>query len=322
MKILVTGANGFVGKELCKASLQQDYILRAVVRSELARQHLETYLKQFSNNFEVRCLPENADSTAWLNLVEGVDVVVHLVARVHRVNEVGDHSQEYFKVNVELTRQLAQSAAKAGVKRFIYLSSIKVNGEKTVFKPYHEDDVPQPVDDYGRTKLQAEKALIAIAEQSTLEYVILRPPLVYGAGAKANFKNLVAIIEKGLPLPLAGVNNKRSFIYIGNLVAAIIACLNHSAARNQLYLLSDGQDASTAELIQYIAKALNKPVRLWPVPLFLLRFFGKLLGKSAMVAKLLDSLVVDSSKIRSQLVWQSPYTFEQALQQDFMQQKQ
>jgi len=318
MKILVTGANGFVGKELCKELLQRQFAVYAVVRTEQAKEYLQAHFNKLSNHFEIRMLPKSHDLHQWITLVDGIDVIIHLVARVHQVNEKGNQSQEYFKVNVELTRQLAHAAAKAGVKRFIYLSSIKVNGEKTNFDSvYREDSSPDPVDDYGKTKLEAEKTLIAAANESALEYVILRPPLIYGAGAKANFKNLVAIIEKGYPVPFALIKNQRSFIYIGNLISAIITCIDHPKAKNAVYLISDGQDVSTAELVKYIAKALNKSSRLWPVPLFLLRLLGKLTGKSAMVAKLLDSLAVDSSRIRKELAWQPPYTLEQALQEDF-----
>ena len=205
-------------------------------------------------------------------------------------------------------------AAINGVKRFVYVSSVKVNGEGCE-KPFTEHDIPAPEDPYGVRKWEAEQMLRKVAGDTGLEIVILRPPLVYGPGVKANFLSLFKIVDRGIPLPLASINNHRSLIYLGNFVDAITTCINHHKAADQTYLVSEGEDVSTAELIRRVAAALGRPARLFPFPPSFMRFTGKLFGKSGAVERLVGSLTIDSSKIRRELGWMPPYTMEQGLKE-------
>lgn len=260
-------------------------------------------------------------------------MVVHLAARVHVMHDtVTEPLAEFRKVNVIGTERLAKKAATEGVRRFVFVSSIKVNGEKTSFLNHHaqqissnplsmrenlrsflEDDAPNPQDPYAVSKWEAEQILRQIAQETGMEVVIIRPPLVYGPRVGANFLKLLKLIKKGMPLPFGLIDNQRSLIYVGNLVDAIITSLEHPAAAGQTYLVSDGEDVSTPELIRRIATSLGRPARLLPIPPALLRFAGHLTGKSAQVERLLDSLVIDSSKIRRELGWVPPFTMEQGL---------
>lgn len=307
--VLVTGANGFIGSALCAELVHREYSVHGVVR-------------ELSRSIELRCeittVGDIGSDTDWSRSLIGVDAIVHLAARVHVMQDTAtDPLAEFRKVNVFGTERLAREAARAGVRRFVYVSSIKVNGESTDAHSgdFTEKNAPNPQDPYGVSKWEAEQAMHCVAQETGLEVVIVRPPLVYGPGVGANFLRLLRFVRKGVPLPFGAINNQRSLVYVGNLVDAIITCLEHPTAASQTYLISDGEDVSTPELIRRIAHALGRPARLLPVPPALLRVAGRLTGKSAEVDRLLDSLVIDSSKIRRGLGWKPPFTMEQGLQE-------
>jgi nucleoside-diphosphate-sugar epimerase len=254
-------------------------------------------------------------STEWGSALEGIDAVVHLAARVHVMDGgSADPIIDYRKINVAGTKRLAQIAHSKNVRRFVYVSSIKVNGEGRV-GPYTETDQPAPADPYGISKFEAEKELHSIADKTGLEVVIVRPALVYGPEVKANFLKLIKIVHRGIPLPLARVKNCRSMIYLENLVDAIFRCTIHPEAAGQTFLLSDGKDISTPELIQKISFALGKPSRLFTAPPEILRLLAKMMGRSKTVGRLLDSLTVDSTKIRTELGWEPPFSMEEGLRE-------
>lgn len=307
MKLLITGANGFVGQALCKRMMADGWQVRGTIRSMEQAASL-------SAGVEVVQIDSIGGDTDWSDALAGVDAVVHLAARVHVMNEESSDSlAEFREVNVAGTERLARMAATNGVKRFVFISSVKVNGEGAL-TPYSED-AAAPEDHYGVSKWEAEQVLHRIAEETGQEVVILRPPLVYGPGVKANFLSLFKIVDRGVPLPLASIDNGRSFIYLGNLVDAIITCINHPKASGRTYLISDGEDVSTPELIRRLGAALGRPARLFPFPPTLMRFAGKLIGKSAAVERLLGSLTVDSSMIGRELDWKPPYTMQEGLRE-------
>lgn len=253
-------------------------------------------------------------NTDWTEALQGIDTVIHLAARVHVMHDNSENPLEEFrKVNLHGTENLARQAVRAGVKRLVYVSSIKVNGEQTTGMPFAENDVPHPQDPYGVSKWEAEQALHRVAQETGLEVVIVRPPLIYGAGVKGNFISLFSALDKGLPLPLAGANNARSLVFVGNLVDALIRCATHPAAAGETYLVSDGADVSTAVLIQEIAHALHRTDRSFYFPPAVLRVIASLLGKSAQVDRLFGSLQIDNHKIREELGWTPPYTLQQGL---------
>jgi nucleoside-diphosphate-sugar epimerase len=306
MKFLVTGANGFVGKALCTELLRRGEAVSAAVRSASSVvEHADTAV--------VGAVDENTD---WHTALRDVDVAIHLAARVHVMKDKAvDPLAEFLKVNLHGTENLARQAAQAGVKRFVYVSSIKVNGESTTGnQPYSESDQPNPQDPYGTSKWRAEQALQRIAQETGLEVVIVRPPLMYGTGVKGNFISLMAAIDKGLPLPLVGAQNLRSLLYVGNLVDALITCAENPAAAGRTYLLSDGEDISTAILVEKIAAALGRKNRSFYFPPSLLLAVAGVLRKSAQMDRLFGSLQVSNQKIRSELNWQPPFTLEQGLE--------
>jgi nucleoside-diphosphate-sugar epimerase len=253
--------------------------------------------------------------TDWRDALQDIDVVIHLAARVHVMKESSaDPLSEFIKVNLNGTENLARQAARAGVKRLVYVSSIKVNGEETLGgHSYTELDTPAPQDPYGISKWQAEQALLRIAQETGLEIVIVRPPLVYGPGVKGNFVSLLAAIDKGIPLPLGGAHNARSLVYVGNLADALIACAAHPAAAGQTYLVRDGADVSTVALIDKIARKLGVRSRSFYCPPALLRITGVLLRRSDQIDRLFGSLRVNDEKLRRELSWTPPYTLEQGL---------
>jgi nucleoside-diphosphate-sugar epimerase len=254
--------------------------------------------------------------TDWSHALRNVECVIHLAARVHVMrDESPDTLAEYRNVNVASTEKLARDAAAQGVRRLVFLSSIKVNGENTRDRPFTEGDAPNPEDAYGISKLEAEQLLWKISAETGLEVVVLRAPLVYGPGVKGNFLRLMNLVARNRPLPLASVRNKRSLVFLGNLVDALIVAMRSPAAAGHVYLVSDGEDLSTPELIRGIAKALDVPPRLLPLPTSLLRACGVMLGKKAESARLMDSLQIDSSKIRRDLGWRPSYSVEQGLEQ-------
>lgn len=300
MRILVTGASGFVGSEIIRQLGQiSDCEPVAALRRPASVPGAATVI-----------VGELGPQTDWAAALDGIDAVVHCAGRAHQLNDrAADSLSEFRRVNVEGTRRLAECAAAAGVRRFIYLSSAKVHGEATHGQPFRETDAPAPFDPYAISKHEAEGALAELAARTGLETVILRPPVVYGANPKANMLRLTQWIAGGVPLPLALVRNRRSMVNLANLASAVIACLTHPAAAGQTYLISDRHDLSTPQLIQMIAKALGRPARLWPMPVAALRLGGRLIGRGGDVERLVDSLEIDSSLIGRQLGWhpvQSP----------------
>ncbi|WP_054064136.1 NAD-dependent epimerase/dehydratase family protein [Pseudomonas asplenii] len=245
----------------------------------------------------------------------GVDVMIHAAARVHIMNGEGPEAlDEFRKVNTRGTLALARDAALAGVKRFVFISSIKVNGEGTLpGRPYRADDIPAPQGAYGVSKLEAEQGLLAIAEETGMEVVIIRPVLVYGPGVKANFRTMMAWLEKGFPLPFGAITNKRSLVALENLVDLIVTCIDHPAAANQVFLASDGEDLSTTSLLRRLGTALGKPARLMPIPVWLLTALAKALGKAALSQRLFGSLQVDIDKNRALLGWVPKVSVDSAL---------
>lgn len=305
MRFLITGASGFVGRPLCKELFHRGYQVRAAMRSH----------GQLSASGETVTVGAIDASTKWGDALKGVDTVIHLAARVHVMKDkAADPLTEFLKVNLYGTSNLARQAASAGVKRLVYVSSIKVNGEQTTEEQlFAETDEPDPRDPYAISKLQAEQVLQSIAGETGLEVVIVRPPLVYGPGVKGNLFRLLAAIDKGIPLPLAGANNLRSFVYVGNLVDALAACATHSAAAGQTYLVSDGVDVSTAMLVEKISLSLGRSSRSFYFPPGLLRAAATLLGRTEQVNRMFGSLRVNDRKIRGELGWTPPYTMEQGL---------
>lgn len=310
-RVLVTGASGFVGRAVVEVLLRAGYIVHGSGRGEAPadwRQPGQTWFPL-----------ELSAGTDWRPALAGVSAVVHLAARVHQMRDRGaDKLQQYHHANVDGTLQLARCAAVAGVHRFVFMSSIKVNGERTgvdadgLFARFSEASKPQPSDPYGRSKWEAEQQLAGLCAASPMSFTILRPPLVYGPHVGANFLRLLKAVQRGIPLPFAGVRNLRSLMYVGNLAEAVLICLESSIAANKTYLVSD-VDTSTPDLVLAIARTLSVPARLVRMPEGLLRFGGALTLKSAQMARLLDSLVIDDSRIRNELFWSPSIAMQQGL---------
>lgn len=267
----------------------------------------------------VECVHIDGLSTSqcWEEALQGIDVIIHAAARVHVMDErAGDPLAKFRAVNVEATRHLAQQAAAAGVKRFVYISTIKVNGEETEpGQPYRADSAAHPRDLYGQSKLEAEQALFAIANETGLELVVVRPPLVYGPGVKANFASLMGALQRRLPLPFAAIDNRRSLVARDNLVDLLLCCARHPAAVGRVFLVSDGQDLSTTQLCRELSVSLGVRPRLLPVPALALRLLGLLTGRSQQMQRLLGSLQVDISTTREILGWKPSVPVEQAMRE-------
>ena len=305
-KVLVTGAAGFIGRALCAKILFEGRHVRGTFRSESDVSRLPDGVEAFS----IASIDSN---TNWDDALAGINTVVHLAARAHVLKDAAaDPLAAFREVNLKGTARLAGMAAQSGVRRFVYISSVKACGENRRL-PYSENDQPEPQGPYGISKWEAEQALHEIADKTGLEVVVIRPPLVYGPGIKANFLRLFKIIERGVPLPLAGVENRRSLIYLENLVDAVLKCILHPKASGETYFVSDGIDFSTPELIRKIAAAMGKPARLFHSPPFLLKAAGRFLGKSGQVDRLTGSLTVDSAKIREELNWKPNYSIDEGL---------
>lgn len=307
MRVLLTGATGFVGTGLTKRiSGLTDLQLFAAVRQQM---------RSFPDGVTAVPVADLTSDTDWREALEGVEVVIHSAARVHVMNdEAADSLAEYRRVNLAGTLNLARQAVDAGVKRFVFISSIKVNGEGTPpGRAFKADDAPAPVDPYGVSKLEAERELQVLAHETGLEVVIIRPVLVYGPGVKANFLSMMSWLQRRLPLPLGAIHNKRSMVALDNLVDLIITCIDHPQAANQVFLVSDGEDLSTTELLRRTGQALGRPARLLPVPAFLLKWAARLLGKPGIAQRLCGSLQVDISKTRTLLGWTPPVTVDDAL---------
>ena len=304
MNVLVTGASGFVGAAVC-AQLSRRFKVSAATRSATTA----------AASYAAIAVGTTNHATDWGAALRGQDVVIHLVARVHVMKDLSrDPLAEFRAVNVAGSLNLARQAAEAGVKRMIFVSSVKVNGEYSLSgQPFTEESVPAPADFYGVSKLEAEIALRSLAQETGMELVIIRPPLVYGPGVKANFAALVRAVKAGWPLPLAKVNNQRSLVGLDNLVSFIETCTLHPDAAGQTFLVSDGQDLSTPELIRRIAQAAQVPARLLPIPVWFLEAGASLLGKREAVRRLCGNLQVDIAKARDLLGWSPPCSMDEGL---------
>lgn len=265
--------------------------------------------------YETVIVGEVNGKTFWEAALNGVDVVVHCAARVHVRNEDSDPLAGFREVNVAGTLALARQAAAAGVRRFVFVSSIKVNGESTSpGHPFRVEDSPAPEDAYGISKWEAEQGLTVLSAETGMEVVIIRPPLVYGPGVKGNFATLLQWVNKGAPLPFGAVTeNRRSLVALDNLIDLMVTCTDHPAAAGQVFLVSDGEDVSTAELLRRVGVAIGKPVRLLPVPLWMLKSGVALLGRREQAQRLLGSLQVDISRTRERLGWTPPVSLDEGL---------
>lgn len=306
MKVLVTGATGFIGRALCRHLLQHSVSVRASTRVASSA--------ALPPEAEVVQIASVDGETDWSEALAGVDAVVHLVGRVHVMSESDPDPLGAFRtVNTEGTGRLAAMAAEAGVRRMVYVSSIKVNGEQTTGSPFTESDVPKPHDPYGISKWEAEQGLWGTARRTGLEVVVVRPPLVYGPGAPGNFLRLLQFIRMGVPLPLASVQNQRSFMYVENLCDAIRVCAQHPSAAGRTFLLSDGEDISTPGLIRLLSSYLGCRTRLLRFPPALLGAGARVLGFGGEAERLLGSLRVDSSAMRRALHWTPPFPLRDGL---------
>ncbi len=303
--ILVTGANGFVGKALCERLTVDEFSFRCVARKPI----------QNGNFLRVDTV---GSATQWAEALHEIHTVIHAAARTHVMEKRNaDSLAIYREVNVEGTLNLARQAAALGIKRFIFLSSVKVNGEQTALNNFFsEKNKPDPLDPYGISKLEAEDGLRLIAKETGLEVVVVRPPLVYGPGVKGNFATMINWVKKGYPLPLGAISNNRSLVALENLIDFLILCADPTRspnAGNQTFLISDGEDISTTELLRKVAKAYGVKSSLLPVPVSFMKVAAKLLGKSAVADRLFGNLQVDSSKARELLGWQPVITMDEQL---------
>ncbi len=301
--LLITGSSGFLGSALLK-KLPQSKLL--------GRSCPVNFQETVKDQFIKREITANAD---YFGCFEGVDTVIHCAARVHVMNEKSsDPLQAFREVNVNGTLNLAEQATEAGVQRFIFISSIKVNGESTLHdSTFTSGDQPSPEDPYGVSKYEAEQGLMKLCKYTGMELVIIRPTLVYGVGVKGNLLNLLKLCKSALPLPFGAINNARSMVYLGNLVDLIITCIDHPKAAGKVFLASDGDDFSLTCLLSLIRKSMGKPTRLLPIPSVFFTLLGKVTGKTAVVDRLVGNLQVDSCDAKKLLGWQAPYTVEQGI---------
>lgn len=304
--LLITGANGFIGRALIsKLALQTNYFIRASVRKKTI---------QFPRQIEVFENMEASNNANWADALKDIDVVIHLFARVHVMHDkVANPLLEFRNINVNATIALAKLAAKQGIKRFIFLSTVKVNGESTFNKPFSEFDLPHPQDAYAKSKWEAEEALKKISKVTGMELVIIRSPLAYGPNVKANFLKMIQYVKRGIPLPLGAIQNKRSLIGIDNLVDFIITTISHPKAANHTFLISDDEDISTTDLLRRIGKHIGKPARLIPLHPKILSFLFNILGRQDFGDRLLGSLEVDITKAKKLLAWSPPKTLDEGL---------
>lgn len=302
MRVLVTGATGFVGRPTCESLLAAGHEVRAAVR-----QRPNPALPE---QVQVVNVGNVGPETDWSRALAQVDAVVHLANRAHVMREVlPDPLAEFRRVNVQGTLRLARQAAELGVKHIVYVSSIKVNGDATEARPpFSEAEPPVPLDPYGISKWEAEQALVSVCSAEPLRYTILRPPLLYGAGVKGNVERLLRWVVVGLPLPLGAIHNQRSLMSVRNLAGLIVTCLAHPRAAQQTFVCCDEQALSTAQLVRALALGLDRPGRLLPVPATLLRATGKLLGRKEVFDRLCGSLLIDDRKVRTVLGWSPPYS--------------
>lgn len=303
-RVFITGASGFVAQELIRSLRDDEVPVIAASRREMAE----------SEGLEVCRTPDLTADMDWSDALAGAGAVIHLAARVHVGNGRAQESPAlYSKVNTFMTRRLAEDAARAGMRCFIFLSTVKVHGESSATSLFAESQVPDPQLPYEISKLEAERAVAEVAARTGMACTILRPPLVYGPGVKGNFLSLLRLVDRALPLPLGAIENRRSLIYVGNLVSAIRCALSASTSGCHTYLLRDGEDLSSPELVRRLARALGRPARLPRVPVRILVAAGKVLRREAEMVKIVDSLVVDDSLIRRELGWSPPFSVDQGL---------
>lgn len=299
-KILITGATGFIGRQLCARLMSEDCQVCCAARDNSVIE-------------DALVVGDIGPETSWGQALAGIDIVVHLAARVNISQEKSaEPLVEFRKVNTEGTLALARQAAQAGVKRFVFISSIGVNGSHNT-RPFHENDPERPAEPYAVSKLEAEQGLHELAAETNMEVVVIRPPLVYGFNATGSFGSLVNWIKKGIPLPLGAIHNRRNLVGLDNLVDFIVTCIDHVDAANQTFLVADDEDLSTTDLLRRVGGALGEPVRLIPVPMVLLKLGATMLGKQAMAQKLCGSLQVDITKAREVLGWTPPLSVDEGL---------
>ncbi len=299
LNILITGATGFIGQELVNGCLKENYSVIAVTRRLTSE--LPTSVSQV-----IMSLSPNND---WTLALQDTEVVIHLAGLAHTFYTIDEYSQ----INYAATLNLASQAAKKGVRRFIFLSSIGVNGNENKF-PFKETDIPSPVENYAISKYEAEKCLLEIANKTNMEVVIIRPPLVYGANSPGNFASLIKWVRRGIPLPLGAIHNKRSFVALDNLISFIIHCIEHPRASNEVFLISDCEDVSTTQFLHKLINAMNKSLWLIPVPAKLIILTANFIGKGDMAHRLLSSLRIDSSKALNLLNWKPVVTMDEQMQ--------
>jgi len=306
-RVLVTGANGFVGAALCERLVEQDIAARAALRTDSSARNR-------SLAAETVAVGDIDAGTDWSAALAGVTHVVHLAARVHVMREVArDPLADFRAVNTAGAINLARQAAAAGVRRIVYVSTIKVNGERTSSRPFRAEDNPQPEDAYAQSKLEAELVLKSISQHSGLDVVIVRPPLVYGPGVKGNFLSMLRVLRRGWPLPLASCSNRRSFVGLTNFVSLLERCVTHPAAAGQVFLAADGEDLSTPELLRRVAHALGRKARLLPFPPAMLSLAASITGRPGIYERLCGSLQVDAGKARELLGWTPPSSVDAEL---------
>jgi nucleoside-diphosphate-sugar epimerase len=296
--VLVTGSSGFIGRVACRILSERGHRLKRAVRDA------DSAAGADPDTIEIGDIAAVAQ---WTSFLAGIDVVLHLAGRAHVMTGITERDPEtaYRRTNVVGTNLLARACARQGVRRLVYVSSIKVNGESTGSHGFRETDPVHPKDEYGRSKWEAERCLQTISRETGLEVVVVRPPLVYGPGVKGNLARLMRMVDLGIPLPVGNVDNRRSFIGVGNLADALRLCIEHPGATGQTFLVSDGFDVSTPVLISMLAEALGRPARLLPAPASLLQIMARFSGSAA---RLVNSLQVDSTHIRARLGWHPPYS--------------
>ena len=306
--VLLTGATGFVGTHLSRRLLSRGWNVKAAIRSREG-------VARLVDSVEGHIVGPINGTTDWDNALKDVDIVIHLAARVHVMHDTSENPLEaYREVNVRGTRRLLDASVGSGVRRFIFMSSVKAVGDETpVGVPFTETDSRQPQDAYGVSKAEAEQIVLEYSSSGKIETTVLRPPMVYGPGVKANFWRLMRAVDAGLPLPFKSVRNKRSMVYVQNLVDAVMACCEHPAACGQVFFVADDRPLATSELIQELARALGKRPRLVPAPLPVLRGAARVVGMTAEMDRLIGSLVVSTDKIKSELGWRPPWSVSEGI---------
>jgi len=314
-RILVTGASGFVGAPLVQALLKKGYLVRTT-----SRIITECSENNGSENVEHYRFDLGDDNLDYEDILANIDVVVHLAAKVHAVDKLEDNVSDYNRINTEGTERLVKAASNYGIKRFIFLSSIKVNGERNLsdakgkILAFNEGDDPRPREAYAKSKLEAEDAICKICHESKMDFVILRPTLVYGPGVRANFLSLINAVNKNYPLPLASIKNKRSLLYVGNLIHAIMLSVSYPEKTNRIFLVSD-TDISVPELVRKIASLLGKRALLFYFPVKWLKTLGNITGNRPIIDRLTESLLADTRSLRKVLKWEPLYSFNEGIQE-------